>query len=60
MRKTFLTSVIIELVGIATVACGLGVEIALRADIGYILITGGALVIAGGGMLFAKIVRRSR
>lgn len=58
MKNLFLVSVAIEIFGIIVVACGLGIEIAYRADLGYTLITGGAVVVAGGGMLFSKVVRR--
>lgn len=59
MKARMLVAIITELVGIAAIGVGIGIEIALHADLGYVLITGGSLVIAGGGMFWAKIVRRS-
>ena len=58
MKNLFLVSVVTEIVGIMAVALGIGIEIAYRADLGYILITSGAVAIAAGGLLFAKVVRR--
>lgn len=58
MKNLFFTSVIAEILGIMVVAIGVGIEVAYRADIGYILITSGAVVVAAGGLLFAKVVRR--
>lgn len=59
-RNLFMISVIIEVVGIAALGCGIGVELTLGADLGYILISIGALIVAGGGLLFAKFVRRDK
>ena len=58
MRNLFLVSVVTEIVGIMVVAIGVGIEIAYRANIGYILITSGAVAVAAGGLLFSKVVRR--
>jgi hypothetical protein len=58
--KLFIISVIVEVVGIAALGLGIGVELTLGADLGYILISVGALVVAGGGLLFAKFVRREK
>ena len=58
MKNLFMVSVVTEIVGIMAVAIGIGIEIAYRADIGYVLITSGAVAIAGGGLLFSKVIRR--
>lgn len=58
MKSLFLASVVTEIIGIMVVAIGVGIEIAYRAHIGYILITSGAVAVAAGGLLFAKVVRR--
>ena len=58
MKNLFFVSVITEILGIMVVAIGVGIEIAYRADVGYILITSGAVAIAGGGLLFSKVMRR--
>ena len=59
MRKGMLAAIIVELVGIATIGAGIGIEISMHADLGYMLITGGSLVLAGGSLLWAKIMRRA-
>lgn len=52
---------VIEVLGAAVGAAGVAVEIAYQADIGFILITGGALTFAIGSGLFAKVwVGRTR
>ena len=58
--KRLVLCVIIEVLGISTVGAGIGVEIALGADLGYVLITAGSLSVAAGGLIFAKFYRRSR
>ena len=57
--KRLLLCVIIEVLGIGAVGAGIGVEIALGADLGYVLITAGSLGVAGGGLIFAKFFRRA-
>ncbi len=50
-------------IGLETAGCcvgvaGITVEAMVHAQLGYILITAGAVLVAIGGMLFAKVVRR--
>ena len=59
-RNLFITSVVVEILGIAVIASGITVELMLGAEIGYVLITGGSLIVAGGGILFSKVVRRGK
>ena len=57
MKKLFISSVVTEIAGIALVGFGIGIEVAFGADLGFVLITGGSLAVAAGGLLFAKFVR---
>lgn len=50
-------SAIIEIIGITVVSTGIGLELAFKADIYWLLITGGSLIVASGGMLYAKVSR---
>lgn len=56
-RKLLLVSVVVELLGVISISTGLGVELALHADWGYGLITGGSLLVAAGGILWGKLLR---
>ena len=56
-RRLWIASITIELLGIVVASAGLGVELALHAEIGYGLITAGSLCIAGGGILWGKLAR---
>lgn len=56
----FLTSVIVELIGIITTATGIGLEIAKGGQVYLIIITVGSCLIAGGGILFGKFVKLNR
>ena len=58
MRKKHLIPVIIELVGISTVGIGIGLEIALGGQAYLIVITVGSLLVATGGIIWGKFVRR--
>ncbi len=49
-----------ELAGVAFASAGLGMEIVMKADLGYMFITGGAVIIAAGSLLFNKALRGVR
>ncbi len=51
-------AIALETVGVCIIALGIGIEVAMKADLGYILIASGAFVTAFGGMLWAKFFRR--
>ena len=50
-------AMIIEIVGIAVVGAGIGIEIGYGAHVGFMLITGGSLLVALGGVIWAKVLR---
>ena len=52
-----LLSIVVELVGIVGISTGIGVELATHADYGYGIITVGSLFVAGGGILWGKLLR---
>ena len=47
----------LELMGITAIGAGIGVEIAAHADIGWVLVTAGSLVVAAGGIIWGKFMR---
>lgn len=49
---------IIELVGIVLVSFAVAYEIACQADVGYVVISIGSMLIAAGGMIFSKLIPR--
>jgi len=48
----------IELTGIIAIAIGVAVELTTKADIGYIAISIGGILIAIGEFVWAKVLRR--
>lgn len=58
-KKGLIIATAIELVGIITVGSGIGIEIALGAQLGYVLITFGSCLLAFGGLLYAKVFKRN-
>ena len=54
----FIFAVALEVVGVAIIGTGIGIEIVSHAEIGYLIITVGSLLVAGGGVVFGKFVRR--
>lgn len=57
LKKKHLIPIIIELVGIAIVGAGIGLEVAYGGQIYLVMITAGSLLIATGGIIFAKFMR---
>ncbi|MBA2084675.1 hypothetical protein DMTZ50_0480 [Dehalococcoides mccartyi] len=57
MRKLKLFSIIIEVVGVAAIGTGIGVELATHADIGWATITIGSCLVAMGGVIWGKFIR---
>lgn len=58
IRLTKTLAIALETVGCIVVLTGIAVEVSMRADLGYILITSGACVVAVGAMIFAKLMRK--
>jgi hypothetical protein len=56
--KKKLIPIVIELIGITVVGTGIGMELALGGEIYLVMISTGSLLIAFGGVLFAKILPR--
>ncbi len=58
MKLTKNLAIALETVGCCITLAGVVTEFVTHADYGYVIITGGALVVTFGGMIFAKCVRR--
>lgn len=56
MRRLKWLPIIVELVGVATVGIGIGVELATHADIGWATVTIGSCLVAIGGILWGKFI----
>ena len=59
MSKRKLLPIVIELVGIASIGTGIGVELATHADIGWAIVTSGSCLVAIGGVIWGKFMRRN-
>jgi len=57
MRRGLLFPIVLELLGIAIVGAGVGVEVVMHAEVGYLLITCGSVLVAGGGVIWGKFIR---
>lgn len=60
MKLTKTLAIALEAVGCCVIVVGIAIEVMMGADIGYIAITAGALAIASGGMVFAKLLKRKK
>ena len=57
MKLTKTLAITLEGVGCSVGVAGITIECLLKADIGFILITSGAVAVAFGSLLFAKLMR---
>ncbi len=60
MSKLKLLPIIIEVVGVAAIGIGIGVELATHADIGWAIVTIGSCLVAIGGVIWGKFIRGGR
>lgn len=51
-------AIALESVGVMAIIVGIAVEATLHAPIGFVAITSGAALIAGGGLIWTKLIRR--
>lgn len=54
-----LLAVILEVIGVAAIGAGIGVELATGADTGWVIVTTGSCLVAIGGVIWGKFMRRS-
>jgi len=47
-----------EVAGLILVSAGIGIELTMHADFGYVLITSSSLALAAGGFIWGKVLRQ--
>jgi len=52
-----LLPITLEIVGVAAIGMGIGVELATHADIGWAIVTTGSCLVAIGGIIWGKFMR---
>jgi len=55
-----IAAIVIELIGIAIIGAGIGLEVALGGSIYLVLTTAGSCLVALGGILFGKFLKIKR
>ena len=60
MTGKMMLPVVIELVGIAAIGVGIGIELATHADLGWAVVTGGSCLVAIGGVVWGKFLCTGR
>jgi len=58
MSNMKLLPITLELVGIAAIGVGIGVELATHADIGWAVVTTGSCLVAVGSVIWGKFMRK--
>ncbi len=56
MNKGMMAAIVIELVGIATIGIGIGIELASNVDFGLVVTTTGSCLVAMGGVIWGKFI----
>lgn len=56
-NKMKLAAITLELLGIAVIGAGIGVELIAAADIGLVVITVGSCLVAAGGVVWGKFLK---
>ena len=57
MNEEKILPILIELTGIATIGVGIGIELATKADAGWVVVTLGSCVVAIGGVIWGKFMK---
>ncbi|MBA7683560.1 hypothetical protein ES703_91929 [subsurface metagenome] len=55
----FVFALLLELVGVAAIGGGIGVELIMEAHFGFISISVGSVFVAIGGIIWGKFMRRT-
>jgi len=50
--------ILVEIIGIVIISIGIGIELAYKADIGYITMSVGAVIGTCGAFIYAKVNKR--
>lgn len=53
-----LAAITLELIGIIAISAGIGVEVIAGAHLGLVVITTGSLMVATGGIIWGKFLRK--
>ena len=56
MNEEKVLPLLIELTGIAAIGVGVGIELATKADVGWVVVTIGSCVVAIGGVIWGKFM----
>ncbi len=57
MSKLKLLPIVLELLGVASIGVGIGVELATHADLGWAIVTTGSCLVAIGGVVWGKFIK---
>jgi len=56
MSRKKILPILIELIGIAAIGSGIGIELATHADTGWVIVTSGSCLVAIGGVIWGKFM----
>ena len=56
MNEEKILPILIELTGIAAIGVGVGIELATKADVGWVVMTIGSCFVAIGGVIWGKFI----
>lgn len=53
-------AIALESIGVIAIIAGICVEATLKAEIGFVAITGGSVLVAAGGLIWSKLIKRKK
>jgi len=51
-------AIALETIGVVAIIAGIAIESIMKANIGFIVITGGSVAVAAGSLVWAKLIKR--
>jgi len=58
MKSVTHLAIALETVGVIGIIAGIAVEATMQADIGFVIISSGSVLIATGALVWAKLIKR--
>ncbi|MBA7659383.1 hypothetical protein ES703_67361 [subsurface metagenome] len=58
LTPVFYFALVLELLGLAAIGGGIGVEVVMKAHFGFVFISVGSLAMGLGGIIWGKVARR--
>jgi hypothetical protein len=58
MKSVSHLAIALEAIGVIAIIAGITIEATMQADIGFMAITGGSVLIASGALIWGKLIKK--